>query len=139
MMHVSFFYYQLIEEGGFSYGQTSYWLFGGCTCWDLLDFKVVEPKGVSLGIDGGFIREAAVIYLLCMLLNQYEESEPEDYPKSHEQIVVTINEKGRTLIPEIPQIIESVGKSDLEQFKDTMNIIFKKYVQGRFLRLIEGG
>ena len=137
MMHASFFYYQLLEEGGFSCGQTSYWLFDSCSCWELLDFKVIKSKGVSLGINEVFIREAALVYILCMLLNQYEESEPEEYPTSDDHVVTVIKDKGIILIPEISQIAESIDNGNVEQFYTAMNIIFKKYVQGRFLKLIK--
>lgn len=137
MMHASFFYYQLIEEGGFSCGQTSYWLFDGCTCWELLNLKVIEPSGVSLGINETFIREAALIYILCMLVNQYEELEPEEYPKSDDRAVILIRDKGVTLIPEVSQIIDSIDNGNIEHFYTAMSAIFKKYVQGRFLKLIE--
>ncbi len=137
MMYASFFYYQLLEEGGFSCGQTSYWLFDGATCWDLLDFKVIEPKGVSLGIDDTFIREAALVYILCMLVNQYAESEPQDYPKADDHLLKVIKKKGLALIPEIPQIIDNVRNTDLDGFNNTMVVIFNSYVKGRFAKLME--
>jgi len=137
MMHASFFYYQLLEEGGFSCGQTSYWLFDAATCWDLLDFKVVEPKGVSLGIDDTFIREAALVYILCMLVNQYAESEPQDYPNADDHLLRVVKEKGLVLIPEISQIIECVKNTDLDGFNSSMVVIFNSYVKGRFAKLME--
>jgi hypothetical protein len=137
MMHASFFYYQLLEEGSFSCGQTSYWLFDSATYWDLLDFKVIEPKGVSLGIDDAFIREAALVYILCMLVNQYAESEPQDYPNADDHLLKAIKEKGLALIPEISQIIESVRNTDLDGFNRTMVVIFNSYVKGRFAKLME--
>ncbi|WP_445365672.1 hypothetical protein ACJJJB_02480 [Microbulbifer sp. ANSA001] len=137
MMYASFFYYQLIEEGDFSCGQTSYWLFDSFSCWDLLDLKVIESEGVSLGVDETFIREAALIYILCMLVNQYEELEPEEYPKSEDQAVIVIKDKGLDLIPEVSQILDSIDKGNLELLNAAMGIIFKKYVQGRFIKLIE--
>ncbi|MBO9492352.1 hypothetical protein J7384_18465 [Endozoicomonas sp. G2_1] len=137
MMHASFFYYQLIEDGEFSCGQTSYWLFDGCSCWDLIELKVVEPKGVVLGIDDVFIREAVLVYILCMLLNQYEELEPEEYPKSNDPAVILIRDKGAALIPEVSQIADSIDSGNVEQYYAVMGSIFKKYVQGRFLKLIK--
>lgn len=137
MMHASFFYYQLLEEGSFSCGQTSYWLFDGATCWDLLDFKVIEPEGVSLGIDDTFICEAALVYILCILVNQYAESEPQDFPCVDDHLLKVIKKKGLGLIPEISQIIESVRNTDLEGFNSSMAVIFNSYVKGRFAKLME--
>ena len=137
MMHASFFYYQLLEEGGFSCGQTSYWMFDGATCWDLLDFKVIEPKGVSLGIDDTFIREAALIYILCMLVNEYAESEAQDYPNADDHLLKVISEKGLGLIPEISQIIESVRNTDLDGINSSMVVIYNNCVKGRFAKLMD--
>jgi hypothetical protein len=137
MMHATFFYYQLLEEGEFSCGQTSYWLFDDCTCWELLDLKVIEPKGVSLGVDETFIREAALVYILCMLVNQYTELEPQEYPKVGDHLLEVIEKKGLALIPEISQILESVSNINLDNFNDSMAVIFNIYVKGRFAKLVE--
>ena len=137
MMHATFFYYQLLEEGEFFCGQTSYWIFDGCTCWELLDLKVIEPKGVSLGIDETFIREAALVYILCMLVNQYTELEPQEYPKAGDHLLEVIEKKGLALIPEISQILESISNINLDNFNGSMAVIFNIYVKGRFAKLVE--
>jgi hypothetical protein len=54
MMHAAFFYYQLLEEGEFKCGQTSFWLHEHYTCWEMLDVTLNEPKNVSYGIDVHF-------------------------------------------------------------------------------------
>lgn len=136
MMHASFFYYQLLDEGEFSCGQTSYWLFEECTCWELLDFRLNEPKGVQLGIDPEFIREAAAIYVLCILLNQFEERKEDEYPKEDAFILQMLRDKGLNIIQEIALILDCTVPLDNHRFTDAMAKIYEKYVRGRFAKLI---
>lgn len=135
MMHAVFFYYQLLNEGGFSSGQTSYWLFEKYTVWEILDIVVNEPKGVSLGIDQTFIREAALIYILCMLENYYCEFEPSEFPTENEKEYMILQQKGLVLIPELSLVLEAIKSTDPILFKNASETIFSKYVRGRFVRL----
>ena len=53
MMHATFFYYQLLDEGEFCCGQTSYWLYEEYTCWEMLKVTINESEHVSYDIRGG--------------------------------------------------------------------------------------
>ncbi len=135
MMHAAFFYYQLLDEGGFSCGQTSYWLFEEFSIWELTDLEVNESNGVSLGIDQVFIREAAFIYVLCMLENAYSELEPHEWPTENDKEYLVLRNKGQDLIPEISLVLKAIEASDSGLFNQASDVIFKKYVKGRFARL----
>jgi hypothetical protein len=139
-MYAVYFYYQLIEEGSFSPRQTSYWLLEDFTCWELLDFEVVEPKGVSFGIDSNFIKEAAIIYIVCMLDNYYFELEEHEWPTADDETINVLNTYGKKVIPELHDLIQCVlpqsGKINFERYNAVQKLIYDKYVYGRFISLL---
>ncbi len=142
-MYAVYFYYQLIEEGGFCPEQTSYWLLEDYTCWELLDFEVDEPKGVSFGIDSNFIKEAAIIYIVCMLDNYYFELEEHEWPTTDDETINVLNIDGKKMIPELDELIQCVlpksGKINFERYHAAQKLIYDKYVYGRFVSLLGTG
>ncbi len=141
MMHASFFYYQLLDEGGFSCGQTAFWLFDDGTCWDWLNVKVIEPPNVSLGVNEAFIREAALIYTLCLLINDLYELGPEEFQIRGNPAVETLKRIGVKLMPEVSRLLECVQaytkNLQLGEIDIVLDEIFEKYVRGRFVRLVK--
>ncbi len=140
MMYATFFYYQLLAEGSFSCGQTSYWLWEDYTCWELLDITLNEPVNVSFGIDENFLREAAVVYILCMLANTIYELDEDEFLRNADSTINTLKTKGLILIPEVSRLLDCLppvaDKIILDKYRYIMNEIFNKYVRGRFARLI---
>ncbi|WP_444924058.1 hypothetical protein ACJJH9_01520 [Microbulbifer sp. DLAB2-AF] len=141
MMHASFFYYQLLDEGSFTSGQTAYWLFNDGTCWDWLNVEVINPPGLSLGVNESFIREAAFVYILCILINDLYELEPKEFRKCVDPTVVALKNTGIKFIPEAFQLLDLIQeypeKSRLKEIDNVLDDIFNTYVRGRFSRLVE--
>ncbi len=142
-MHAVFFYYRLIEERGFSTGQTVYWLMEGYTCWDLINIKVDDLLGHQYDVDGTFIKEAATVYLLCMLDEYYFEFEESEWPKSDDKIMKVLGSDVDDVIPEAKELVEyllSTSKDiDFKIHSQMMNNIYDKYVCGKFKKLLNDG
>lgn len=135
VMKACFFYYQLLEEGEFAHGQTSFWLFDDISCWELLNFTVVEPNGVSWGIDEEFIREAALIYLLCILFNDCEELGEKEFLNAKNAFSSKLGNMISLNSPQYVLIKNCIGTNSSDTFKSSLKLIFDEYVRGRFNKL----
>lgn len=134
-MKACFFYYQLLEEGEFAHGQTSFWLFDDISCWELLNFTVVEPNGVSWGIDEEFIREAALIYLLCILFNDCEELSEKEFLNAKNAFSCRLGNMISLNSPQYVLIRDCIGTNSSDSFKSSLKPVFDEFVRGRFNKL----
>ncbi|MCP5064777.1 MAG: hypothetical protein GY936_20320 [Ignavibacteriae bacterium] len=140
MASVLLLYYHLINEGGFTNDQTVYIDSDDFDGFSFIDTKVKENK-MNLGIDESFLREGAIIYLLCELNDMVSEYE-EDYLSQEftKKIINSISNRKTNDIPEVNRLLALVqaGEKQLKypEYASIQKVIYKKYVFSRFQRFL---
>ncbi|MCP4213964.1 MAG: hypothetical protein GY765_04865 [bacterium] len=135
-------YYHLMEAGIFS----DPIVFLDPDDFDGFTFLNVEVKddGGNLEIDRDLLREGAVIYLLCHLNDMIEESNGDYQSYEYTKRIITAYKEGKlSAIPEVDELfrIFMVPESalDYDAYWNCFGEIYKKYVWGRFERLLKHG
>ncbi|MCC5851169.1 MAG: hypothetical protein JJU29_24015 [Verrucomicrobia bacterium] len=135
MVSALLLYYHLLIEGGITHDQTVYIDPEDFDGFSFLAVKVQE----NLDIDESFIREAAVIRLLCDLNDMIEEFENEFWLQPiSKQIITAFDAVTLFAIPETFSLFENISKHDhmdYQEYKRCLDLIYKKYVVERFRNL----
>jgi len=129
-------YYHLLNEKGFTNDQTIYIDPDDFDGFSFLDTTIKEEK-MSLDIDQRFLREGAVIYLLCELNDMICEYDTDFLSQEFTQKIINalINKKA-TEVPEANSLVTLIctGEKSLNhsEFALSLEKIYKKYVVSRF-------
>lgn len=140
MASVLLLYYHLLQDGGFANDQTVYLRDAQFNGFDYIDVRVVEEYQTD--IDELFLREAAVIYLLCDLNDVIGEYETDflSQPSTQTIIASLSNSTAPSTVSEINKILEFFHTTeddfDHKGFNDTLSLIYSKYVVARFSLLV---
>ena len=131
-------YYHLLMEDGITNDQTVYIDPGDFDGFSFLAVGVDD----DLDVDEIFLREAAVIRLLCDLNDMIAEYENDFWLQPISKRVIGAFDAGSfSAIPETTSLFANIGKHDsmdYTQYKKDMDHIYRKYVVERFKTLIKG-
>ena len=134
-------YYHMATCGGFTNDETVYIdqsIFDGKRFVD-----VVVEEDQKNEIDQEFLRQGAIIFLLCDLNDIIDQCE--DWYLSHEETkeILSLYDQGKmSAIPEVSELISLLKvpeiELDYESYSEILSIIYEKYVLGAFARLQTG-
>lgn len=128
-------YYQILSEDGITNDQTVY--------IDPDDFDGFSYLSVdvddNLGIDDEFLKEAAVVHLLCDLNDMIIDYEDDFWLQPLVKRITNSFSQGLlSTIPETVSLFENIEKHesmDYVKYLEDLDNIYKKYVVDRFKRL----
>lgn len=140
MASVLLLYYHMIMDGGFGNDQNVYIDPNDFDGFSYLNVQVVEDY--RLDIDEQLLREGAIVYLLCDVKDVIAEHEDDYLREDLIKTILALHKDGKfTAIPEATELLRVVDVPpptlDYAKFNNILNGVYKKYVLGRFLRLIE--
>ena len=136
-------YYHLLLAKGFSHAETVFIDPEEFDGFSYLEVSVEEADNSSLEIDEKLLREGAIVYLLCDLNDQISEFD-QDYLKQEytNRIINEYKSGNMTAIPEVSELFTVIlnvpeQEMDYKKFSKILNLIYTKYVVGKFKELIK--
>lgn len=131
-------YYHLLREGGITNDQTVYL---APDDFDPFAYLAAEVSGDQKSeVDETLLREGAAICLLCDLNDLVADCDGDC--STHPLFQTIVQALTRNAAPAVPEslviaqeISASKGKVDHERLKTRLNVVFEKYVVGRFRAL----
>ena len=131
-------YYHLATEGCFCGDETVYMdrkVFDGFRYLDVVVADAHNPE-----INEKFLREAAVIFILCDLNDMITEHEESFHYFEITRKIITAFKDGRlSAIPEVAPIFELLENDEVNfnfsAYSDNLRMIYEKYVLGSFNHL----
>lgn len=132
MASVLLLYYHLLKEGGFAHAVTACVAPDDFNGFDFLDVRVAP----NLGIDEKWLREGAVIYVLCELNDIVLERDGSHLAMQFAQKITGLFKDGKlAAIPEcadvIKQALADAHAFDSAAYQQALTVIFERYVVGR--------
>ena len=131
-------YYHLLREDGITHDQTVYI---DPDDFDGFSFLAINVEA-NLDIDETFLRDAAVIRLLCDLDDMISEHKNDFWLQPiSKRIIGVFNAGSFSAIPETTALFESIAmhkSMDYTQYKTALDHIYRKYVVARFQKLTKG-
>ncbi|WP_018605285.1 hypothetical protein [Uliginosibacterium gangwonense] len=137
MASVLLLYYHLLKEGGFGHVVTAHVAPDDFNGFDFLDVRVAP----NLGIDEKWLREGAVIYVLCELNDIVLEHDVSPLALQFIQKIAGLFKEGKlAAIPECGGVVEQVRADamafDLAAYQQVLAVIFERYVVGRMRAIL---
>jgi len=132
MASVLLLYYQLLTKGGFVHAVTACVAPDDFNGFDFLDVRVAP----NLGIDEKWLREGAVIYVLCELNDIVLEHDGSHLAMQFTQKIAGLFKDGKlAAIPECAKVMEQALADarafDAAAYQQSLAVIFDRYVVGR--------
>jgi hypothetical protein len=142
MSSILLLYYHLLKEGGFSADQNVYIDPSDFDPYFFININVDE--NFRNDIDENFLREGAIVYLVCDL-NDLVTEYPHDFFEQElaEGIFGSLSEEGASPIPEAKKLVgylkENKDKYNYEEYKGILNEIYRKYVLNKIKDIVVMG
>jgi len=137
MASVLLLYYHLLKEGGFAHAVTAFVAPDEFNGFDFLDVRVAP----NLGIDEKWLREGAVIYVLCELNDIVLEHDGSHLAMQFIQKIAGLFKDGKlAAIPECAAVMEQALADahvlDSAAYQQALAVIFERYVAGRIRAIL---
>ncbi len=134
-------YYHILNEKGITHSQTVYIDEKEFNGFDFIDVQVIEQEKECLEIDERLLKEGSIIYLICELNDIVSEYEEDFHSKELTKKICKVLETHKDYpISEISLLLEQImvveSEVDWSTYNKILDIIYKKYIEGLFLRKI---
>lgn len=130
---ILYMYYDLVESyEGFGHSIET----GSFDPIFFADCYLFEREGTTLGIDVNILHEGAAVAILCKLSDYWDDNDMSVEDEFLLQVKQILSEGKLDHLPLAEQAIK-IAFDDEEEFRDTLDEVYKNYVVRRFRKLAE--
>jgi hypothetical protein len=123
----------IVTEGGFGHNIAA----GDFNPIFYTDCCLLEPEGISFGIDVNILHEGAVIAVLCKLSDFWDENGDLPDDKFVSEVRRILSEGRLDHLPLAERAVKEAFR-DEESFRDALDEVYENYVVQRFRKLAGG-